>query len=287
MTDYDPRWLDELTLGGTVIWGRLNPPLQPDPNRRGSAPSKATPVTLAFREDLAWLAHALRGGGPPPRPEVGAVAEVIEALTDHGALFAGELATQTARMPAEMEDALWEAVARGLVTSDGFAAIRALSRGRSHQQRPRRGVSRLRRGATTQGRAAGRWSLLHPADGQAGIESHELAEAWADQLLARWGVVFYDVASLEGSAVRWRDIQWALRRMEDRGLVRGGRFVNGFSGEQFALPEALEGLKRIRGSEPDGRTLSLNAADPLNVTGVILAGERVAARRTGSVDLPL
>lgn len=288
LTDYDPRWLDELTLSGEVAWGRLDPPVQNDPNRRGSAPSKATPVTLAFRDDLAWLSYALRGEEPLVAPEVGAVAEVIEALGDHGALFAAELSAHTARMPTEVEDALWDAVSRGLVTSDGFAAIRALSRGQRSRPRPRPGgVSRLRRGGRVQGRAAGRWSLLHRGTTDTAVEPEELAEAWADQLLARWGVVFFDIASHEGAALRWREIQWALRRMEDRGLVRGGRFVNGFSGEQFALPAAVDGLKQICRSESDGRTLILNAADPLNVTGVILPGERIASRRTEMVELSL
>ena len=128
----------------------------------------------------------------------------------------------------------------------------------------------------------------HASDpGEQRIAAEDVAEAWADQLLARWGVVFYDIAAHEGAAVRWRDIQWALRRMEDRGQVRGGRFVNGFSGEQFALPEAVDGLKQVRRSEPDGRTVRVNATDPLNVTGVILPGARVPARRTEWVELPL
>ena len=301
--DYTPGWLDELTLGGALCWGRLDPP--PNESVRSSAPSRATPVSLWFREDAAWLAEALHGSEPPPVPEVGAVSEVIEAIGDHGALFAGEIATHTGRMPSEIEDALWDGVARGLLTSDGFAAVRALNNGqrREQQRRVRRqpvGVSRLRRGGRAQGRAAGRWSLLRgggvgPSDAETdtnhasdrGTERDELAEAWADQLLSRWGVVFYDIAAHEGAAIRWRDIQWALRRMEDRGLVRGGRFVNGFSGEQFALPAAVDGLKSIRRSEPDGRSVRVSAVDPLNVTGVVLPGERVPARRTEFVDLPL
>lgn len=296
VSDYDPRWLDELTLSGAVTWGRLDPPSEPDPNRRGVAATRATPVTLAFREDLAWLSAAVRGGEPVQVPELGAVAEIVEVLRSEGALFAGELAARTRRMPSEIEDALWDAVARGLVTSDGFAAIRALGRGDRQTSRRSGGgraarVSRLRRGGRTQGRVAGRWSLLEGPPGarttSEPIDPDELAEAWADQLLARWGVVFYDIAAHEGAGVRWREIQWALRRMEDRGLIRGGRFVSGFSGEQFALPAALDALKQLRGSEPDGRTIALNAADPLNVTGVVLSGERIPSRRTERVELPL
>ena len=113
------------------------------------------------------------------------------------------------------------------------------------------------------------------------------AEALADQLLARWGVVFYDLVAHEHPALRWRDLQWALRRMEDRGQVSGGRFVRGFSGEQFALPQAAEALKAIRRSEPSGRTITLSGADPLNLTGVVLPGDRVPARSTERVELPI
>jgi ATP-dependent Lhr-like helicase len=119
------------------------------------------------------------------------------------------------------------------------------------------------------------------------IDREELAEAWAEQLLARWGVVFYDIAAHEGAALRWRELQWALRRMEDRGQIRGGRFVNGFSGEQFALPAAVDGLKAVRRLDPSEATVTVNGVDPLNVTGVILPGARIPARRTESVELPL
>lgn len=293
--DYRPAWLDELTLGGAVTWGRLALPEGANHTGRSNGPSRATPVTLAFRDDLDWLAECVRGEAGPEAPALGAVAEVVEAISSHGALFASELGDRTSRLPSEVTDALWEAVARGLVTSDGFAAVRALGEGRSRSRHTRGGPSRLRRGGRTHDRAAGRWSLFvpvpHSGSGDSRIHDRlgreELAEAWADQLLARWGVVFYDIAAHEGAALRWREVQWALRRMEDRGQVRGGRFVNGFSGEQFALPEAVDALKQVRRSEADGRTVSVNATDPLNVTGVVLPGARVPARRTEKVELPL
>jgi ATP-dependent Lhr-like helicase len=135
---------------------------------------------------------------------------------------------------------------------------------------------------------AGRWSLV-PALGEASAldEPDELAEALADQLLQRWGVVFYDLAAHEHLALPWRHLQWALRRLEDRGLVKGGRFVKGFSGEQFALPEAVDDLNRIRRSAPTGRTVTVCGADPLNLTGVVLPGPRVPARRTELVQVPI
>ncbi len=290
--DYEPRWLDELCLAGELTWLRLSPPSSADPDRRGGAPSKATPVSLVYREDLRWLLAAVRGPESPPVPSRGAVAEVIEAIEQRGACFASELVAHTGRLPSDVEDALWEAVARGLVTSDGFAAIRSVSRGQRGTRRASPAGSRLRKGGRAAGRAAGRWSLVGEplevdAGAGSGIDREDLAEALAEQLLARWGVVFYDIAAHEGTAMRWRDLQWALRRMEDRGQIRGGRFVNGFSGEQFALPDAVEGLKAVRRLDAPQRSVTISGVDPLNVTGVILPGERIPARRTETVELPL
>ncbi len=295
VADYRPAWLDERCLAGELAWLRLAPPTLVDPDKRSGATSKATPVSLVFRADLEWLLAAVRGPEMPPVPAAGAVREVLDVLAARGACFAGELAERTSRLPVEIEGALWEAVARGLVTSDGFAAIRAATRrDRPRNERERR-LSRLRRGAPTADTGAGRWSLVGAAASVAGdedagpdaIDREELAEAWAEQLLARWGVVFYDIAAHEGAALRWRELQWALRRMEDRGQIRGGRFVNGFSGEQFALPAAVDGLKAVRRLDPSEATVTVNGVDPLNVTGVILPGARIPARRTESVELPL
>ena len=155
----------------------------------------------------------------------------------------------TGRVLADVEAALWEGMARGLLVSDGFEPVRAVASGRRHAppSAPRR--ARLRSGGLRPTETAGRWSLVPAA--ATDIDREELAEALADQLLERWGVVFYDLVAAEHPAVRWRDLQWALRRMEDRGLVAGGRFVRGFTGEQFALPQAAEALQAIRRAEPD------------------------------------
>ncbi|MGI9577408.1 MAG: Lhr family helicase, partial [Microthrixaceae bacterium] len=285
VSDYDQRWLDELCMAGELCWLRLTPPQLADPEQRGSGPSRATPVSLVFREDLEWMVEAVRGAEQPESPAAGAVTEILEAIDSRGACFAGELAELTGRMPAEIEDALWQAAARGLLSSDGFAAIRALSLGERPRRKNAPRMSRLRRGGRVTGKAAGRWSRV-PAAGET-TDRDELAEALAEQLLVRWGVVFYDIAAHEGAAMRWREIQWALRRMEDRGQVRGGRFVNGFSGEQFAHRDAVEGLKAIRRLEDSERTVTLSAADPLNLTGVILPGERVPARRGETIEMPV
>ena len=276
---YRPGMLDRLCHDGEVTWLRLSPS-QPTSDRR-STPSKATPVSIAFREDLTWLLQAARLERSPEAPSVGATAEVVEALGARGARFLSELAADTGRLTTDIEEALWDGVARGLLTADGFAAIRALVDGQRRRPAPTRSVSRRRwgaRGATT---AAGRWSLIgevEPVD-----DRESLAEVVADQFLQRWGVVFRDLAVHEGLPLPWRDIQWALRRFEDRGLVRGGRFVAGFSGEQYALPTAMDGLKAIRRLPRTSERITVNACDPLNLTGVIIRGARTPAVRTNSV----
>jgi ATP-dependent Lhr-like helicase len=243
-------------------------------------PSSATPVTLAIREDLPWLIQATRGGRTPPEPGPGRTEDVIEALRTHGALFAANLATITRRMPHEIEEALWEAVARGLVTADGFRAIRALLGRRAMAAAPHH--PRLRRaGSRTTARSAGRWSLL-PAT-PATDDADELAEAVAEQVLARWGVVFRDLLARETFTVPRREIFWALRRMEARGTIRGGRFVNGFSGEQYAVPEAVDALREVRKQQPTGETITISAVDPLNLTGTVPPGARVPALVTSTV----
>jgi ATP-dependent Lhr-like helicase len=279
VADYQPAQLDRLCHDGELTWLRLSAG-QPASARR-SAPSKATPVALAFRGDVGWLLQAARLAAEPEAPEVGATAEVIEALRDRGAQFLAELAAATRRLPAEIEEALWDGVSRGLLTADGFAAIRSLVETGRARPKPAHSVSRLRRGAPRQNRAAGRWSLIPPVEP---VDDREgLAEAVADQLLQRWGVVFRDLVVHEGLPLPWRDLQWALRRFEDRGLVRGGRFVAGFAGEQYALPAAVEGLADIRRRPRSGERVAVNACDPLNLTGVIIRGARVPAVRTNTV----
>ena len=280
--DYRPEWLDELCMSGQVAWGRLSVrDTEPDAApRRGGAPSKATPITLVLRDDLPWLLRASRGEQRPAEPAVGRTADVLEALGEHGALFRTDLTRLTGRLPDDVDDGLWDAVARGLVTADGFRAVRSLLRRRTPDSRyaPTRG---LRRGLRNTTGSSGRWSLLpEPA---ADVDRDELAEAIAEQLAARWGVVFRDVAVRETLAVPWRDVIWALRRMEARGTIRGGRFVSGFSGEQYAHPDALDVLRAIRKPHQAGEVVSICAADPLNLTGIILPGPRIPAIAANTV----
>jgi ATP-dependent Lhr-like helicase len=209
-------------------------------------------------------------------------------------MFAAELRATTGRMPAEVEEGLWDLVARGLVTADGFGAVRALFSARQSWQRARRHSQRHRVPGRRLGSVAhtseGRWALLpgvdtHVAADPELADGEALAEQVAGQLLARWGVFFWDLTARENLAVPWRELLWALRRLEARGLVRGGRFVAGCAGEQYALPEAVELLRSLRHNPPQSAPVRLSAADPLNLAGIVFPGARVAAQRGRTVTL--
>ncbi len=304
VSDYDARWLDELCLSGEVVWGRLTP--RPERAGRPGTPSPATPLAFVVREDLAWMLRAVRAGACPPDPEIGAAADVLAALRTRGACFRPELAPVTGRLPAEVDEGLWDLVARGIVTADAFSAVRSLlsARDRWRTRTHRRPTARTgggrpglgrRRAPVGTGIGEGRWSLLPvdgevPGDPEAPVDpeapadsmapaNEELAEGVAWQLLARWGVVAWEVWGRESFHVPWREVVWALRRLEARGLALGGRFVTGLSGEQYALPEAAEELVRVHRSASNGEEVVVAGADPLNVTGAVGGGARVPTRR--------
>jgi ATP-dependent helicase Lhr and Lhr-like helicase len=256
VASYRPEWLDDLCLSGEVLWGRLSllepaaaeeDPAAEEPRLTGKTPSRRTPITFMLRQDLPWLLQAHRGAAMPAEPSVGSGRKVLDALRRNGALFHSDLQAVTGQIPAEVEEGLWDGVARGLITADGFNAIRSLLSSRSRparRQRPyRRPGSRGRRGTWRHG-VEGRWTLLPAA--QPIEDGEELAEIVASQLLARWGVVFRDVFLKERLAVPWREVLWALRRLEARGLIRGGHFVTGVTGEQFADETALPSLRSRR-----------------------------------------
>jgi ATP-dependent Lhr-like helicase len=167
------------------------------------------------------------------------------------------------------------------VHADSFHAVRSLFDARDRGSGPTRVGRGLRRGTSARHGGEGRWTVF--AEHLLDTEPDELAEAVAEQLLARWGVVFHGLVARESLALPWREILWALRRLEARGLIRGGRFVTGFSGEQYALPQVVDHLARVRRTDRSGIEVTINACDPLNLTGVITPGERVTARRSLSV----
>ena len=296
LPDYQPLWLDELCYRGEIAWLRLTPPNTPA-KANTLAPRKATPIAFVFREDLNWLLAAARATIPEP-PQAGPVQEITELLEAQGASFLPDLATATNRLFDDIERALWNGVALGLFTADGFAAVRALLNRTGRRPTRHRGGQNLRsqtlrtRALRTQSlrtdrslnngpnreshAAPGRWSLVptpeqHP--------SEDLAEAVAHQLLACWGVVFRSLAHHPATptATPWRDILKALRRFEDRGIVRGGRFVAGQSGEQFALPAAAEQLQNTRRRPRTNQQVTIAACDPLNLTGILFEGPRTPA----------
>jgi ATP-dependent Lhr-like helicase len=292
---YKGPWLDELCFSGDITWARLGPRKQ-----NGDAPARltqansATPISLARRADLRWLIAGIRNGNSAETPDVGAGRDILDLLRAQGALFYDDIVDGSGRLPTDVERGLWDLVARGLVTADGFQALRSLmsSAKRRNFRRPQR--ARLFKTLSTAGTPSGRWSLLprNVADGFSlpgpRIESEReateaLAEAWAEQLLFRYGVVFRDLTQREAFTVPWREVLRVLRRMEAQGLVRGGRFVAGVYGEQYARPEAVEALRKVRRVEKKGEVVPISAVDPLNLTGGVIPGARVPALHTNVV----
>ncbi len=261
---YDPEFLDELCFSGEVMWARVSPHPAVVQNRR-IRPTRIAPVTLFLREDADWLTHAnnpadTSGLSHPAR-------DVLLALERNGASFFIDLVRHTGRLPSEVEDGLWELLAGGFVTADGFDNLRALidpkrrrGEGRGSKKRPRH--------------AAGRWALLSHV--KTTLTPEERIQRFARQLLARWGVLVRDLLVREILAPPWRDLAPVLRRMEARGEIRGGRFVSGPGGEQFALPEALDLLRSIRRNADATPLASPSNADPLNLSGIVLPGPRVS-----------
>jgi ATP-dependent Lhr-like helicase len=308
IANYSPELLDRLCLSGDVMWGRLSPHpafnvieslagAPPDASGQRTSrrvrPTRVAPVTIFLREDARWLLDPLHSrqepslfGSPLSHP----AREVLDALTRLGASFMGELVRATKRLPSEIEDALWELAAAGIVTADGFENLRALV---DPKRRRGEGRDRLRRPR----HAAGRWALLSPdKDAPSDVTKPgsilqpdsrvaARADAFAKQLLLRWGVVFRDLLARETLTPPWRELLVSLRRMEARGEVRGGRFVAGFLGEQFARPDAVEALRASRRMAVPSTALRVSAADPLNLVGITTPGPRVSALANQMVDV--
>ncbi|MBV8820211.1 MAG: DEAD/DEAH box helicase, partial [Acidobacteriaceae bacterium] len=261
---YDGELLDELCFSGEVMWARVSPHPAVVQNRR-VRPTRIAPVTLFLREDADWL---MCGSGAADATGLShAARDVLLALEQNGASFFVDLTRQAGHLASEVEDALWELLAGGFVTADGFDNLRALidpkrrrGEGRGSKKRPRH--------------AAGRWALLRQVATK--MSDDERLQRFARQLLVRWGVLLRDLLVRETLAPPWRDLLPVLRRMEARGEIRGGRFVGGFTGEQFARPEALDLLRSVRRDSAGRETVPVSNADPLNLAGIILPGPRVS-----------
>jgi ATP-dependent helicase Lhr and Lhr-like helicase len=272
---YDAAALDQLCLSGTVGWGRISPHpafLREAADRNYRViPTKVAPVTFFLRDSVEWIfsehqavvSSETRGLSPEAN-------EVAEFLRSRGASFFMDIMRGVRRLKSEVENALWELVAAGFVTADGFDNLRALidpkrraGQGNARSARPRH--------------SAGRWALLFPQEVSESIERNLATEATCRMLLNRYGVLFRELLIRESILPRWRDLLIALRRLEDCGEIRGGRFVSGFLGEQFALPIAVESLRAMRAEPPAGEIVTVSAADPLNLTGIIVPGEKIPA----------
>jgi len=304
---YQPEALDELCLTGEVGWGRLFPPPRNlDKSRPMASLTRVAPVSLFLREDSTWLtAHA-------PNPDLEGLSSpaghICEVLQKHGAMFTADLLVATQMLSSQIEDVLGELVTRGWITADGFAGLRNLIAEKpSWSRQATRHRSERRRSTRT---PLGRWSLrreYHPGPvnvdpgplaiaanpdpgpdpSQVKARSNSIAEDWAWQLLRRWGVVFRDLIAREDGAPAWFEVLQVLRRLEARGEIRGGRFIVGVGGEQFALPDTIQQLRRLRDEPASQELLVISAADPLNLVGIITRHDRIprtASNRVAYLD---
>jgi ATP-dependent helicase Lhr and Lhr-like helicase len=284
ISGYDPQALDQLCLAGAVGWGRLSPhPATfevvdgsspegehglPYPiTRRRVVPSSVAPITFFVREAADWMIQRRASLPSEPLALSHVARTVLEYIRRRGASFFAEIVRGTGKLKSEVETALWELVTAGLLTADGFDNLRSLI---DPKRRAGQGTGRTARPR----HSSGRWSLLFSEDS---ADRPRAIEAVCRVLLERYGVVFRELTMRETFPFKWRELLVTFRRLEDRGEVRGGRFVDGFLGEQFALPVAVESLRTVRGAVQGSETVRLSAADPLNLFGIVVPGERVPA----------
>jgi ATP-dependent Lhr-like helicase len=280
VADYDPATLDNLCLRGAVGWGRLSPhpAMLVEQGERGRriVPSSIAPITFFARDDADWMPcrqHNTESDGQ--RGLSRGAKEVLDLLASRGALFFADIVRGTRKLKSEVEADLWELVATGMITADGFDNLRALidpkrraGQGRGRTMRPRD--------------SGGRWSLLFTDQ----VDDRGPAiESTCRMLLRRYGIVFRELLTRESIQLTWREVLIVLRRLEDRGEIRGGRFVSGFLGEQFALPVAADSLRASRSRETAQEVIRIAASDPLNLVGIVLPGDRIPANSGRSLNL--
>jgi ATP-dependent Lhr-like helicase len=279
LASYEPAWLDDLCLSGRVLWTRLEAPRANPERERGTSPVRSTPVTLLTRKNLNVWAALVRAAGSDDLHLSARARSVADFLREHGASFFDDIVHGLDLPRTFVEEALAELVGVGLVNSDGFSGLRALLLP-SDKRKPFSGGGR-RRAAMPGVEDAGRWALIRrrtPLPVPDGALARETVEQIARTLLKRYGVVFWRVLSREAQWLPpWRELLLACRRLEARGEIRGGRFVAGFSGEQFALPEAVGVLRSTRKENKAGEVSVLCGADPLNLAGILTPGAKVPA----------
>jgi ATP-dependent Lhr-like helicase len=290
VAEYEPAWLDEQCLAGRIVWTRLAS--RSGDAERGAAPVRSTPIALLARRNVrTWssFVEATPHGELTPKAQ-----QVAQFIQSHGASFFDEIVEGAHLLPVQVEEGLAELVALGLVNSDSFGGLRALLVPTDRRRPSARDARRKRRITIFGMQDAGRWAMVRrrpeareakPEPETSAQTSHLQPPASADDiehicraLLRRWGVVFWKLLQREADWLPpWRQLLTCLRRLEARGEIRGGRFVAGFSGEQFALPEAVGPLRDARRKPDSSELISLSAADPLNLIGIITPGGRLPA----------
>jgi ATP-dependent Lhr-like helicase len=284
---YETNDLEHLCLAGIVAWGRLRPgttssdesaqAIKLKRSRRLLSPGRNAPIAFLLREDLdAFLEPVAQRLDAIPTLSAMAL-EVAHYLEKHGASFLDDIARGTGLLKVKVEEGLWQLVAHGLATGDGIAGLRVLLTP-EHKRLDRRRSLRIISGGRSSERAmpVGRWSLWRNRSSIEPVSAEAVLEQRARQILQRYGVVFRDLLARETNLASWRALLGIYRRLEARGEIRGGRFVDGFVGEQFALPEAIERLRAMRRDSSHQEAVIVSAADPLNLIGVITPGARLS-----------
>jgi ATP-dependent Lhr-like helicase len=285
MVEYDPAWLDALCLSGEVVWARLTPLSRPSDSTertRGSGPVRNTPIALLRRKNFALWSSVFPQPTPATNGDFSTTTQTVyDYLAARGASFFTDIVENTKLLRSQVEEALAELVANGVVVSDSFAGLRALLTPGSRKTQA--AARRKHRQPVYDMASAGRWSILHRNNDPQTFNDSALTEEVAWALLKRYGVVFKRLLEREGMALPWRVLLRFYHRLEARGDIRGGRFVAGISGEQFALPEAIGMLRAIRRAGAQESLISVSAADPLNLVGIIVPGGRITAHTSNRI----
>ncbi|HKG60947.1 MAG TPA: DEAD/DEAH box helicase [Pyrinomonadaceae bacterium] len=286
MVEYDPAWLDALCLSGEVVWARLTPLARSASDTaertRGSGPVRNTPIALLRRKNFALWSSVFPQPAPASTSEFSTTTQTVyDYLKTRGASFFTDIVDNTDLLRSQVEEALADLVANGVVVSDSFAGLRALLTPGSRKTQA--ASRRKHRQPVYEMASAGRWSILHRNNTPPNLNDQALIEEVAWALLKRYGVVFKRLLEREGMALPWRVLLRFYHRLEMRGDIRGGRFVAGISGEQFALPEAIGMVRAIRRTGAQESLISVSAADPLNLAGIIIPGPRITAHTSNRI----